>query len=80
MTIEELSKWAFRESIHGAILKVLSNARRPLIVSEITEKVLKIKKIYGKTPHKTISSILQKSSFVKRTKLGYVLLKKPIIK
>ena len=44
-------------SIHDSILQVLSQSKKPMKVDEITEKVLKIKKISGKTPGKTVSSI-----------------------
>ena len=67
-------------SIHDLILQVLLHSKKPTKVDEITEKVLKVKKINSKTPGKTISSILQKSTFVKaESKRGYYsIIKKPV--
>jgi len=46
-------------------------------VSEITKKVLQIRRTHSAHPNKTISSILQKSAFVKRYDSGYKIIKKP---
>jgi hypothetical protein len=39
------------------------------------EQISKYKKIKGKTPQNTLSSILQRSTVFKRTAKGYVLVK-----
>jgi len=73
----EPTRGVLRESIHGTILKILSNSNRPMHVEEITKKVLQKRRTHSAYPNKTISSILQKSSFVKRYDSGYKIVKKP---
>ena len=69
-----------KESIHNSILQVMSKSKKSIRVNEITKKVLAKRKIKGKTPAKTISAILQRSTFVRsRSKRGfYTIIKKPI--
>ena len=69
-------------SIHDSVLQVLLQSKKPMKVSEITKKVLKIKKINSKTTSNTISSILQRSTFVKTgSDHGYyTIIKKPIFR
>jgi len=57
-------------SIHGLVLKILYNQKRPMTIFEITEKVKKIKKFKGKTPYQTISAVLQRSKYTKRVNRG----------
>ena len=69
-------------SVYDSVLQVLSQSQRSMKVNEITKKVLKIKKINSKTPSNTISSILQRSTFVKAgSDYGYYkIIKKPIFR
>lgn len=69
-------------SIHDIILRVLLKSQKPMKVREITKKVLELKKIKSKTPTNTISSILQRSIFVKaQSGHGYYsIIKKPVFR
>lgn len=70
---------AGESTIHAFALKALSQATRPLSVQEITKKVREHRRIYSGHPNNTVSSILQKSDFVKRDRFGfYTLAKKPV--
>jgi len=75
----EINYSASKSSIHGYALKALSQATRPLSVQEITKKVREHRRIYSAHPNNTVSSILQKSSFVRRNDFGfYSLIRKPV--
>jgi len=37
---------------------------------EVTDRILKIKKIHGKTPDRTISAVLQRSYYISRVGYG----------
>jgi DNA-directed RNA polymerase delta subunit len=51
-------------------IKILEKEGRPMSIREITNEVLKFKKINGKTPQKSLSSVLQSSDQVKRISPG----------
>jgi len=57
-------------SYHGLAISILQKARRPLTIPEIAEKILKIKKVKGKTPNNTINNVLQYSKHAKRVGYG----------
>ena len=44
-------------------------------ISEITQRLLKTGKLSGKTPTKTVSSVLQRSDFIESVKPGIYRLK-----
>ncbi len=57
-------------SIHAITLKILKEHNKPMTIKEITPLVLKQKKFSGKNPRQSISSILQRSQYVKRVSKG----------
>ena len=67
MKIRETTK---KQSFHGLAISILKNSNRPLTVEEITERILRVKRIKGKTPNNTINSILQYSKHAKRVGRG----------
>ncbi|MGY5144184.1 MAG: winged helix-turn-helix domain-containing protein [Candidatus Nitrosopumilus sp. bin_32a] len=60
----------------GLAIKILSRKNRPMHVIDLFEEISKYKKSTGKTPEKTLSSVLQKSPLFRKTSDGYVLEKK----
>jgi len=50
--------------------KILEESNEPMSVREITEQILKIKSVIGKTPDKSISSVLQGSKEFRRVRPG----------
>ena len=66
----------YSNSIHSNILVIMTRSKRPMTVDEITNEIIKNNKTMGKTPEKTISSILQRSSFVKRVNKGIYKIRK----
>jgi len=64
-------------SSHYLALKVLKKFKRPMTVKEITKEVKKKRKISGKTPENSISSLLQRSACTRKTKSGWVLTRDP---
>ena len=67
MKITETMK---NRSFHGLAISILKNSNRPLTVKEITERILRVKRIKGKTPNNTVNSILQYSEHAKRVGRG----------
>ena len=63
-------KHLHNNSIHSKILHILEKSNKIMSVEEITKKVLQYYSLSGKTPHKTISSTLQRSIFVKKVGRG----------
>jgi len=58
------------KGIHGLAIKILKNSNRPMQVEEITEKIMKIRKIRGKTPGNSVSNCLQFSKYARRVSPG----------
>ena len=58
------------DSIHGIIIKFLKENKDPATMKEITEHVLKQRKLETKTPGHTIRGILQRSKFIKKNVLA----------
>jgi hypothetical protein len=56
-------------------MRILLKKNEPMHVCDLLEQISKYKKIKGKTPQNTLSSILQRSTVFKRTAKGYVLVK-----
>ncbi|BDQ30599.1 hypothetical protein NZNM25_07590 [Nitrosopumilus zosterae] len=54
------------DSIHGIVVRILKQSGKPMRVKDITEKVLKIKKIHSKTPMNSVVNKLQTSKHVIR--------------
>jgi len=57
--------------IHYTVVSILKNAKRPMSVKEITDRVLRVRRIKGKTPGNTVSGVLQQSKYVKRYAYGW---------
>ena len=72
-----LHKSVIKTSYIGLAIKILAKKKRPMSVVELTNEILKHKKVKGKTPEKTLSGILQRTPYFKRTSKGYVLVKAP---
>ena len=68
---------SIKSSYIGLAIKIVAKKKRPMFVFEITDEILKYKKVKGKTPKNSISAILQKSPFFRNTINGYVLVKIP---
>ena len=62
-------------SYAGLAMKILSKKNEPMHVCDLLRQISKYKKIKGKTPQNTLSSILQRSTLFRRTTNGYVLVK-----
>ncbi len=58
------------KSIHGIVVKILKQSKKPMRVRDITDKVLKIKKIKSKTPRNSVVHKLQTSKYVVRVGFG----------
>ena len=56
-------------------MRILLKKNEPMRVCDLVKEMSKYKKIKGKTPQNTLSSILQRSTVFKRTAKGYVLVK-----
>ena len=67
---EKSTKRFRKNSCHDLALKALANSGKPMTVAEITQAILKTKKMSGRTPGSTISSILQRSAFVEKANGG----------
>lgn len=57
-------------SLHGTVVKVLKQSGKPLNVREITDRVLKIKKILSKTPLNSVAHTLYTSKHAERVSFG----------
>lgn len=66
MTMDVRSKIGKDTSVHAIALKIMKEHNKPMTVKEITKLVLEKKTISSKVPYQTISSILQRSQYVKR--------------
>ena len=55
---------------HGLAIKILKKSRRPMKVEEITDKILRVKRVKGKTPNNSVSNCLQYSKHARRVKPG----------
>jgi len=64
------------DTIHGIVIKILKQSGKPMRVREITDKVLKIKKIKSKTPLNSVSAALQTSKHTIRVDHGLYKYKK----
>jgi hypothetical protein len=62
-------------SYAGLAIKILLKKNEPMHVCDLFEQISKYKKIKGKTPQNSLSSVLQRSTVFKRTSKGYVLVK-----
>ena len=71
------NKVSMDTSYIGWAIRILEKKKGPMYVCDVTEEILKHKKNTGKTPEKTVSCVLQRSNLFKRTRKGYILLKKP---
>lgn len=69
-------KRLYRNSIHSQIIDIMTKTKRTMTVNEITEKIIKNNTLGGRTPEKTISSVLQRSHYFKRIIKGTYQLKK----
>ena len=58
------------ESIHGIVVKILKQSKKPMRVRDITDKVLKIKKIKSQTPLNSVVHTLQTSKHAARVGFG----------
>jgi len=59
------------KGIHGLAIKVLKNSNRPMKVEDITERIMKFRKIGGKTPNNSVSYCLQHSKYARRVYNGF---------
>jgi hypothetical protein len=62
-------------SYAGLAMRILLKKDKPMQVRDLLEEISKYRKIKGKTPQNTLSSVLQRSTVFKRTAKGYVLVK-----
>ncbi len=53
-------------SVHAIALKIMKEHSKPMTIKEIANLVLQQKKISSKFPYQTISSVLQRSQYIKR--------------
>lgn len=54
------------DSIHGIVIRFLKTNKEPATMKEITEHVLKQRKLDTKTPGHTIRGVIQRSKFIKK--------------
>ena len=59
------------KGIHGMAINILKNSGKPMKVEDITEKILRVKKLNGKTPNNTVSYFLQHSKHARRVFTGF---------
>ena len=58
------------ETLHGIVVKILKQFSKPMRVRDITDKVLKIKKIKSQTPLNSVVHTLQTSKHAVRVGFG----------
>lgn len=58
-------------SFHGLAIQILEKEGGAMKVKEITRKILETKKVNGKTPHATVSTVLQRSKYVERVGVSW---------
>jgi len=63
-------KSLYNGSAHSKIIEIMSKTNKPMTVEEITKKMNKYYSFSGKTPHKSISSTLQRSIYIKKIERG----------
>lgn len=61
---------AANETLHGIVVKILKQSKKPMRVCDITDKVMKIKKIQSKTPLNSVVHTLQTSKYTVRVGFG----------
>ena len=73
--VRNLTSPFYKNSIHQIVVNILSKSKKPLSVTEITEKAKQHYSFSGKTPQKSVSAILQRSRYVKKISKGYYQIK-----
>jgi hypothetical protein len=69
MVIHKIKRM-YSNSIHSQIINIMTKTKKSMTVDEITEKLMKNNMFRGKTPENTVSSVLQRSHYVKRISKG----------
>jgi len=55
-----------KNSYHSYAIKILKESNRGMTTAEITDKISRFRKVRGKDPDRTISSVLQRSDYISR--------------
>jgi|APSaa5957512535_1039671.scaffolds.fasta_scaffold102018_2 hypothetical protein len=68
--IQDRKQSSTNDSLHDIVIDILKQYAEPMRAHDITDKILKIRKINGKTPNNSVVSILQTSKHAIRVVRG----------